>query len=176
MKNAGRLAICSLATALSVVLLFLGGITFVFVYVMPMLAGMLMIMLKRTFSYSSAWITYVATSILSIMLVGDKECMLMYIMLFGFYPMLQDKLNKIKITILRILSKLIIFNILTSAVQLMLVYVFGIPFMEEGTGAVLVVLFVVLMNALFFVYDRLLIGMERLYILKIEKRIKRLFK
>ena len=86
MKNATRLAVCGIVTALSVVLLFLGGIAFFLAYAMPMIVGLFMIMLKSTFGTSSAWITYAATSSLSFILVADKECMLMYVMFFGFIP------------------------------------------------------------------------------------------
>lgn len=176
MKKAVSLAICSVITALSVILLFLGGITFVLAYAMPMFVGFFMIMLKRTFGVSCAWITYAATSALSFMLVSDKECMLMYVLFFGFYPMLQSGINKIKNKLLKILIKLIIFNVLFAAVQLLLFYVFGIPFLESGEAVYMAVIFILLMNVVFFIYDGLIVKLERLYVLKFEKRIKELLK
>lgn len=176
MKNATTLAVCSIVTALSVVLMFFGGITFIFAYIMPMLVGMMMIMLRRTFGTASAWITYTATSVLSFILVTDRECMLMYVLLFGFYPIIQPKLNRIKISLLKIIVKFILFNTLIAVVQIMLVYVFGIPFLEEGEGKWLIILFAVLMNILFIIYDKLLISLTRLYEIKIEKKIKKYFK
>lgn len=176
MKKATTLAICSIVTALSVVLMFLGGITFIFAYIMPMLVGMLMIMLKRTFGTASAWITYIATSVLSFILVADKECMLMYVMLFGFYPIIQSGLNKIRIKPLSLILKLLIFNSLLAIIQIILVYVFGIPFLEDGEGKWLLILFAVLMNLLFIIYDRLIITLTRLYEIKLEKKIKKYFK
>lgn len=176
MKNATTLAVCSIVTALSVVLMFLGGITFILAYIMPMLVGMIMIMLRRTFGTASAWITYAATSVLSFILVADRECMLMYVMLFGFYPIIQPKLNMIKLSLVKSIAKLIIFNMLFAAVQLMLVYVFGIPFLEEGEGKWLIIIFAVLMNILFIIYDKLLISLTRLYEIKLEKKIRKYFK
>lgn len=176
MKKSTTLAVCSIVTALSVVLMFFGGITFIFAYIMPMLVGMLMIMLKRTFSTASAWITYTATSVLSFILVADKECMLMYVMLFGFYPIIQSGLNKIKITPLKILVKLIIFNTLLAGAQLILVYVFGIPFLEDGEGKWLIIVFAILMNIMFIIYDRLIVSLTKLYEIKLEKKIKKYFK
>lgn len=176
MKNASRLAVCGITTALSVVLMFLGGISFVFAYVMPMLVGLFMIMIKRTFGSASAWITYAATAVLSFILVADKECMLMYVMFFGFYPIIYESINKVKNTILRIALKLIIFNGLISAVQLILVYVFGIPFLEEGEGVWLISAFVLLMNFLFLFYDRILVSLTKLYEMKVEPKIKKYFK
>lgn len=176
MKNSTRLAVCGIVTALSVVLLFLGGITFILAYTMPMLVGLFMIMLKRTFGASSAWITYAAVSALSFMLVADKECMLMYILFFGYYPIIQDSINKIKIKPAGVFVKLLIFNIMVFAVQLILVYVFGIPFLEEGEGKWLIILFAALMNLVFVFYDRILTSLAALYKIKIEKKIKKYFK
>lgn len=176
MKSATRLAVCGITTALSVVLLFFGGIAFVLAYIMPMFVGLLAVMLKRTFGASSAWITYTATSVLSFILVTDKECMLMYVMFFGFYPIIYDNLNKIKIFPLKIAAKFLIFNATVFAAQLMLVYAFGIPFLEEGEGNWLIILFAVLMNVLFIMYDRILSLLTKLYEIKLEKKIKKFFK
>lgn len=134
MKSATRLAVCSIVTALSVVLLFLGGITFVLAYTMPMIVGLFMIMLNRTFGKSSAWITYAATSALSFILVSDKECMLMYVMLFGFYPMVHEELGKIRMKLLRITLKLLIFNVLLVAVQRFLCLYSVFRFLKKGRG------------------------------------------
>lgn len=176
MKNSQRIAFCSIVTALSVVLLFLGGITFVFAYAMPMLVGLLMIMLSSTFGVSSAWITYFAVSTLSFILVNDKECMLMYVMFFGYYPIIKPYIDKIKAKPFRILLKLIVFNAMLSLCQLMLVYVFSIEFLDEGMGKWFIAVFALLMNLLFFVYDRLICSVTVLYKKKFEKRIKRIFK
>ncbi|MDD6728379.1 MAG: hypothetical protein PUE08_04065 [Eubacteriales bacterium] len=175
-KNASILAVCSISTALSVVLLFLGGITFVLAYAMPMLVGLLMIMLKTTFGTKSAWITYTAVALLSFMLVTDKECMLMYVMLFGCYPMIRDAIERLKNKPIKILLKFLFFNIMLTLCQLALVYIFGIPFLSEGEGKYFIIVFAVLMNFLFIIYDKMIDAVTKLYKIKIEKRIKKLFK
>jgi len=176
MKNANRIAFCGIISALSVLLLFLGGITFILAYVMPMIVGLLMLMLKRTFGTPSAWITYTAVSLLSLILVADKECMLMYVLFFGFYPILQPDINKIKPKFPRYLIKFALFNSMIAVVQLLLVFVFGIPFLEEGEGRIFILVFVALMNILFVIYDRLIDKLSYLYEIKLEKRIKKFFK
>ncbi|MCD7797183.1 MAG: hypothetical protein LUG95_06150 [Clostridiales bacterium] len=176
MKESTTLAVCSITTALSVVFLFLGGITYIFAYAMPILVGLLMIMIKTTFGTKSAWITYTATSLLSFMLVADRECMLMYIMIFGYYPIIKSAIDKIKLTPVRVIVKLILFNAMLCGCQLLLVYVFGIPFLSEGEGKYIIVIFAVMMNLLFLIYNKLTGMVFRLYKIKIEKRIKRIFK
>lgn len=176
MKNATRLAVCSVITALSVLILFLGGLSFVLAYAAPMFVGFILIMLKTTFGAASAWLTYISISLLSFILVPDKECMLMYVMFFGFYPIIQPDINKIKSPFLRIPVKFLIFNIMTALCQLALVYIFGIPFLEDGTGKTFILVYFVMMNVVFFLNDRLLNVLSFLYKRKFEKRIKRIFK
>lgn len=175
MKNSTRLAVCSISAALSVVLLFLGGITFVLAYAMPMLVSLLMIILNNTFGAKSAWVTYAAVCLLSFILVSDKECTLMYIMFFGYYPIIKCSLDKLKQPF-KVLLKFIVFNASLTACQLILVYLFHIPFLEEGEEKYFIIFFAVLMNFLFIIYDGMLEAMAKLYKLKLEKRIKHLFK
>ncbi|MCC8072860.1 MAG: hypothetical protein LIO62_01875 [Clostridiales bacterium] len=176
MKKTTSLAFSAIITALSVVLMFLGGVTFVLAYAMPMLVGMFMIMIKSTFGKSYAWMVYVATSLLSFILVADRECVLMYILFFGFYPIVKSTFDKLKHLPIRIICKLMLFNIMLAICQLLLVYVFGIPFLEEGETYAIIIVFAVLMNILFFIYDRLLSALQMLYKNKIEKRIKHILK
>ncbi len=176
MKNATRLAVCGISSALSVVLLFIGSTASVLAYAIPMIVGLIMIMIKTTFGTSSAWITFASTSVLSFFLVADKECMLMYVLFFGYYSIIQPQINTIKTFPLRLFLKLLVFNSMLLLVQLILIYVFSIPFLEEGEGRIIIFVFAFLMNLLFFIYDRLLTVLYSLYRLKIEKRIKNIFK
>lgn len=148
----------------------------VLAYAAPMFLGLLEIMLKRTFDAKSAWITYIATSILSFILVTDKECMMMYVIFFGYYPIVRDYFEKIKVKGLRIFTKLIFFNLMMILCQIILIKVFGIPFLEDGQGKWFIAVFALLMNILFLVYEVLIDKVTLLYVYKLEKRIKKLFK
>lgn len=176
MNRSKEIAVCAVISALSVVLLFLGGMISVFAYAAPMLVGLLIIILRTTFSERSAVITYAAVSVISLVLVGDKECALMYAMFFGYYPIIEERIKQIKVCFFRVLSKFAVFNFALFLCQLILVYVFGIPFLEEGESRYFIILFAVLMNVMFFIYDKSLEYVTRLYQLKFEKYIKRLFK
>lgn len=176
LKNSTKLAVCSLSTALGVLMLFLGGITMVLAYAAPMFLGLIMIMLKRTFGTKSAWITFIATSLLSFILVTDKECMMMYVIFFGYYPIVREYFTKIKNKAFRIITKLIFFNIMMILCQVILIKIFGIPFLEDGQGKSFIIVFALLMNILFLVYELMIEKVTLLYIYKLEKRIKKIFK
>lgn len=176
MKKSIRIAVCGVVCALSLLLLFMGGAVSIFIYIMPMLTSFLMIMLRKTFSISDSLVTYIAASLLSVFLVGEKECMLSYVLFFGYYPIIYPSIQKIKSVILRTIVKLMIFNIMLTIIQLMLVYIFGIPFLSEGEGKIFIVLFAVMMNLILLIYDFTVKRIYILYTCRLEKKIKKYFK
>lgn len=177
MKSAVKAAVCGVCTALSVALMFLGGVTYIFSYVVPVVLGVLLIMLKRTFGASSALTVYIATSLLSLLLVPEKEMVLMFALFFGYYPIIKSSLDKIKPKALSFVVKLIIFNVSVLVIELICVFVFGIPFFENGVfSAAMLISFAVLMNVVFILYEWVLKIYLVLYIKKFEKRVLRFFK
>lgn len=177
MKSSIKAAVCGICSALSVVLMFLGGVIYIFSYTVPMILGLLMIMLQRTFGRSSALTVYFASSVLSFLLVPEKETVLLYILFFGYYPMLLPFLEKIKPKILRIFVKFLVFNVSILVVELLCVYAFGIPFFEDGVFSyTMIILFAVLMNIVFIAYEFALKSILALYVKKLEGRIKKIFK
>lgn len=176
MKNSTQLAVCSIITSLTVVLMFFGGATFILAYAVPIIVSLFMIMLKTTFSSSAAWITYASSSALALMLSADRECSMIYVAIFGYYPIIAGAFNRIKPKFLSLIIKLIYFNSAYALCQIILFYVFGVPFIEEENFVVILIALIIMMNILFVIYDRLVKLSFILYKNKFEKRIKHLFK
>ena len=168
MKNSKVIAYSGVATALSVVMLFLGSIFWVLGYIMPLVASLVMIILLDSVSQKSALLTFISTSIISFILLNDKECVLLYILFFGYYPLIRDKINDIKPKFLSYLLKFITFNAAMVLTQVLCVYVFGIPF-DDMLGKWGIVLFVLCLNLVFVVFDKLYTLLLRLYRIKLKK-------
>ena len=176
-KKSVRVAVCGLAAALSVTLMFFGGVVYVFAYAVPMLLGLISVMIKKSFDTGSAVFVYIAVSLLSLMLVPEKESVMMFVLFFGYYPIIRESFEKIKSKALRVILKLILFNASLTVIELICVFLFGIPFFEDGIfSAGLLIGFAVAMNAVFIMYDILLRMFLILYEKKIEKRIKKYIK
>ncbi len=177
MKNSEKAAVGGLCTALSVVLLFFTSVLYIFTYVVPMVLGVLMSTVKKTFSSACAWSVYIAVSVLSLFLVPEKESVLMYVLFFGYYPIIKSGIEKIRPAAFAFIVKLILFNITVAAAELAAYFIFGIPFFEDGSFSyVMLVLFAVLMNVVFVMYEFLLRNFMVLYEKKLEKRIKKIFR
>lgn len=171
MKNAKRTALSGVLSALSVVLLYLGAVVWLFSYVSPLLCSFIIWFLLQTAGKRSALLSYVAVSILALVLTPDKETGLIYAMFFGYYPIIKAPIEKIKLKFLCVLTKFALFNVTMVLAQLALIYVFGIPF-DNTLGRWGVVLLLVCANIVFLIYELLFVRLMLLYQSKFEKRIK----
>lgn len=175
MKNSKVIAYSGVATALSVVMLFLGSIFWVLGYTMPLVASLVMIILLDSISQKSALLTFVSTSVISFILLNDKECVLLYVLFFGYYPLIRDKINEIKPKFLSYLLKFVTFNAAMVLTQILCVYVFGIPF-DNMLGKWGIVVFALCLNLVFVVFDKLYTLLLRLYRIKLKKKVEKYIK
>ena len=113
-KRSRQMAVCGMTAALGVVLMVLGSILGLGMYLAPMLAGWLLIPAGREYGIKQQLLLWIAISLLCFMLVTDVEQNMMFAFLFGWYPALRPRLQKLKRP-LAILVKLLIFNVLVIA-------------------------------------------------------------
>ena len=175
MKNSKIIAYSGVATALSVVMLFLGSLIWVLAYTMPLIASLIMIILLDSISQKSAILTFISTSVISFILLSDKECLLLYVLFFGYYPLIRDKINDIKPKFLSVLLKYLTFNASMILTQILCVYVFEIPF-DDMLGKWGIVIFIICLNLVFAVYDKLYDLLLKLYRIKLKKKVEKYIK
>lgn len=172
-KTSKQIALGGLSAALCIVIMMTTALIPFATYALPALAGILLIPIAVEFGISTAWITYSAVSLLSILMVPDRETALMFIAFFGYYPFLKLKLDTVKLRLVRIFLKLAIFNITISASYMALIWVFGLYYLagelQGGFGIVLLVIG----NIFFPVYERALKNVTLLYYHRIRKTLFR---
>ena len=93
-RSTKELALCGVMTALSVVLLCLGGVIPLAVYACPMLASCALLVLREMCRAQYAWCCWASVALLTLLLGPDKEAAALYLFL-GYYPLLQPKLDAI---------------------------------------------------------------------------------
>ena len=178
MRESSKSALGGIIAALSVSIMLLTYLSPFFVYTAPQFAGLTLLVIVVELGYKWAFGAYTAISLLSIFLIADKEAAVFYIMLFGYYPILRELLeNKIGSKILRIAAKVLLFNAALVASVAICNYVFMIDFgdlMEHGWA--ILALYIVLMNIALFVYDYLIRICSEVYMRRIHKKMKGLFK
>lgn len=171
-----RVALGGIVSALCLMCMFLAGIMPMFYLILPMIAGILLMIIAEEVNKSWAWLTYVSVSILSIFITADKESALVFIMLFGHFPILRLYIEKIRLKILRWLIKLVIFNVCAVSFFYTTVFIFGIDQMLEDMndfGKYGAVIMLVLCNIVFVLYDLNLYMLYYLYKKKFMPLLKR---
>lgn len=163
--------------ALSVALMFAGSLFYIFAYAIPMLLGILVFMINKTFGKGYAFYVYLAVAVLSMLFVPDKETALMYALFFGYYPIIKPYIEKIKVKTFPSVLKLLLFNFSILVIELLCVKVFGIPFFDDGVfSKSMLVFFTVAMNFCFVMYEGFLKNYKIIYERKIEPRILKALK
>lgn len=154
---AKRMATCAMMTALCVVLMALGAVLELGMYACPLLAGLCFIPVGQRYGWKYHLLLYVASGILCLLLVPNIEENLIFVGLFGWYPIVRSRLQKLP-RVLNWLCKLVIFNGVVIAVEWLVMTVL-VP--EAVEGALLWVL-LILGNVTFFAYDHLIPRVESL--------------
>ncbi len=182
MSQSAKTAIGGMITALSVILLVPTAFE-LFVYALPAIASILtlfcVIELGRKWSFG----VYVAVSLISFMLVPNKEAVMFYIAFFGYYPIIKSILESKLPRIPEYLIKFFIFNLSVILAYVVLVFVFGMPFDElMGFGEEEnflrkygVPLMLAFGNLVFILYDYMLTTMLSTYLRVWQKKFKKMF-
>ncbi len=169
-----RVALGGIVSAFCLMCMFLTGVFPLLYLVLPMISGLLLLIVVEEVGTHWAWLTYAAVGLLSLFVTFDKEAALIFIMFFGCYPILTLYLNCIRPKGIRLLIKLVLFNMCMVLYFYLNVYVFGLKDLLEAFedwgrygGAILLVL----LNPFFLMYDHSLPGLLMLYRLRLKPRI-----
>lgn len=168
-----RVALGGIVAALCVAMMFLTGIIPALYIAAPMAAGMLMIILVEEVSVGWGWLTYIAVSLLALIVTFDKEAALMFILFFGYYPILRRNFERIRHKSLKLLCKLLMFNAFLVLDWWLTVFVLGLPSFED-TAPYMYAVLIVMANGMFLFYDLLLSRMgwfyHRVFVRKVLRR------
>lgn len=167
-----RVALGGIVAALCLITMLLAGVFPVLYIAAPMVAGVLLVILVEEVSTGWALLTYATTSLLSMFVVPDKEATLMFLLFFGYYPLLRPNIKRIRSKLLRLLAKLALFQAFLVVDYLLTVYVLGMPTFDEFAPWVLPLLDIAA-TVVFLFYDSLLDGLTAFYQQVVRKRLRR---
>jgi len=160
------LALCSLFSALGVIILYLGALIEVIDLTMAVVASLLVIIAVIEIGGAYPWLIYAVTSLLSFLLLPNKFVVLVYAAFAGFYPILKSKIERVK-GIACALVKLCTFNLCLLAMY-GISRLFIIP-LETEYGLALTA---ILLNGVFVLYDFALTRLISAYLFVWRKKLK----
>lgn len=173
-KISYNMALSGILSALCLLMMFLVGIFPFFLYVFPMICGLIVYMIYYECGLNISVASYFCISILSLLISPDKESALLFVTFFGYYPILKIYLERLRARFIKLMVKFAVFNISVIGTYFILINVFGVVSMEDFVGDSannMIWAFLAMGNVVFFVYDLALRRVMAAYILKIRKLI-----
>ena len=150
------IALSGIFGALALLVMLCGNLLPFAEYLCPALAGMLILPVVCEAGKRTGWLFYAGISVLSLLILPDKEPAFLFAALLGYYPLLRFTLEKLRPFVLRLLVKLAVFNTAVTLVYTLMLHLFGFEALQQemaemAGGALLLLL--VLANITFLVYD-----------------------
>lgn len=167
------LAFSAVIAALSLVFLLVTGFIPVGTYALPCIAGALLAAVVIEAGYISAFAVYAVVSLLSFLLVADKEAALYYTAFLGFYPVLKGLIERIKRRFLQYILKFLVFNACIVGAFFVSIFILSVPKESfELFGVYLPWVFLIAGNIIFLIYDVCLTRIISQYITQWRKKLK----
>lgn len=178
-KSSKIVAFGGIISALSLIFMFLTGIFPAADYALPAISGMVLVALVIDIDKKTAYLSYIVVGILSLLIAPVKESAVLFILLFGYYPILKGSIEQIKSRIAEWGCKLAIFNMAIFLAYLSIKYILGITEAMSDSNFLVkygIPLFILLANATFILYDIALTGLIAKYCEVVRPKLNRIFK
>ncbi|MBQ8435828.1 MAG: hypothetical protein IJX24_07465 [Oscillospiraceae bacterium] len=155
-KVSYKVSLGGIVAALCLVMMFLTAVFPPLNMTLPLFAGMLILVVAIEVSASWALVTYATVTILSFFITPDKQAAIFFALIFGYYPVLKDIIEKHKSVVMRLILKIIIFNIAIILIYQLLVKLLGTVDLMEEFGFMnefMMPVLILILNGTLFLYD-----------------------
>jgi hypothetical protein len=157
--------------AVSVVILYLGSFVEVLDMSVAVAASLIAAVIVIEYGAASAWSVYGVSAILSLLLLPQKFPAVMYAFFFGYYPIVKQKIERMRSRLVWWVLKSVIFVAATAAMV-----AFTLLFTPDAPVGILAVLFALLAFFTVFLYDVALTRVISFYVWRLRNRVKNIFK
>lgn len=168
-----RVAFCSIIAALGLALMLLTSLVPIGTYAFPCFAGIFIAAVVIEYGWKWGLGVYAVVSVLSLFLAGDKEAVLYFIALFGYYPILKAVFEKnIKNKLILYIVKLAVFNAAAIASFYAAAFLLSIS-PEEYTlfGVYMPLAFLAFGNVFLLVYDFAVTVFVGQYVIRLRSKL-----
>ncbi len=181
MKSTKKLTLSSVASALGVVLLTVGGYLDFLELSLAVLASLLVVFVYLEIGSPYTWLVWLVTGVLTAVFNFASPVWLSYLLLFGIYPIAKGYIERLP-RIWWLPLKLIFVNLMLTLCVVLSGAILGLPYfgtVESLFGLPPEAVYVgiwVLMNVAFLLYDIMLLVMIRFYMDRIRPKLRTILK
>lgn len=173
-EKSSKVALCGLLAALMIIVMLLGSIVPIAALLCPALAGLFLIPAIHEYGTHTGVSLYGATAVLGLVLLPDKEVALLFALILGPFLLFQPLLNRIAPFPLRVLTKLLIGNLLLVLCYTFLLLVLaptGLAAELNAYSRGMLILLLLLFNIMLLFYDICISRITSLYKYKLRGRL-----
>ncbi|MCM1167086.1 MAG: hypothetical protein NC299_06560 [Lachnospiraceae bacterium] len=127
-------SLCGIMCGLALALMFILGMIPSFEYVTPAVAGILIWVIRDRLGVKYGLVSYIAVGLLCLLITPNYEVAMMYIFLLGYYPIVREYLQRIRLKILRWAAKLALFSVTAVGAYTVLIYLFGMTYLLDDAN------------------------------------------
>lgn len=177
MKQSSKCALGGITAALSLVMMISVAIVPFMTYALPAIAGALTIFMVVEVDKKWAFGVYAAVAILGMFLVPEKEVAVMYLALFGYYPIVKALIESKVPAVVGWLLKIILFEITMVVSYILMIKFMGVTIDEMDTlGKLAIPILLGAGTLAFIIYDFALTRLVSIYTRNWRKHFRRYFK
>lgn len=175
MRQTKKVTLSAMIVALGTVFMVLGGFIEVLDLSVCALASLLVVFAYIEIGKPYYWLVWICTSLATFLLSPGKQLWILYLAIFGIYPILKAFFERIKNRSVWLVLKLVYINIILVAFTLVWEFVFSVPLFVFDNKLFVAIAYAVV-NVGFIAYDAFISVMVRLYFVKLRPRFKSLLK
>ena len=169
-KKTKYLTVSAMLAALGVLILAIGSFFEVLDISVAVIASLLAVYAVIEIGGAYPWLIWLVTSVLSLLLLPQKTPAIFYAVFLGYYPILKEKLEKLR-TWLSLVCKLVSFHLALGLIVLIL-RLFLPSQLEMGGLSWMPILLYVASLVCFLVYDVALTRLITYYLLRLRNRFR----
>lgn len=129
-----RIALGGIIAALCLTCMFLTGVIPMLYLLLPMVASALIYIMVLETGTKWAFLTYLSVGLLSIFITPNKDAAMVFLLFFGYYPLLRPKMEHSRWRFLSFLLRLALFNGAVLLFFWVSVYLLGADALLESIG------------------------------------------
>lgn len=175
MKQVSKLTLSAMMASLATAFMLLSYFPYL-TYAIPAMAGLFIMVLVIEIDVKWAFAGYLTSAVLTF-LFAEPESKLMYIFLFGFYPIVKALIEKLRKPVIEWIIKLCVFLASVLSVYYVFAGLFGITLEDiDILGKYGIVILLASGAVVFVLYDIAVSRMAMMYMHILHTKIKKIFK
>lgn len=175
LKNTARITLCAMMAALASLFMLTSYFPYL-TYAIPAVAGLFIMVAVIEINAKWATAAYVASAVI-VALIAEPEAKMLYVLFFGYYPVLKAVFEKLKSRLLEYVLKFAVFNAAVIFAYSVVATLIGVDLSDMGDfGKYSSIVLLIAANVVFVVYDLAVTKMAQFYIIRIHPQLSKILK